>query len=159
MKINTARWKVKGSITRCTPVRSARDKGRWRMDTYLETSYNKVSWNWEIFSRVYYYRSTAGKLKTRRRFWNGNDFRISKQLSESCLDDIRFNWKFGREWIGSYGKLVWFMYWLNSYNWSFRINTWQYQCEITFRLCHFLELVVFTLIWCNNYYRLCMIWV
>ena len=36
-------WKVKGSITICTVVRSDRKKERGRIDTYLETIPNKFS--------------------------------------------------------------------------------------------------------------------
>ena len=43
MHMKTARYKVNGSIAKCTTVRSDRNKARGRMDTYLEDISNTVS--------------------------------------------------------------------------------------------------------------------
>ena len=38
------------------------------------------------------------KLKRRAKsYWDGNDLRISKQLSGSMLNDVRINWKLGNK--------------------------------------------------------------
>ena len=42
-----ALWKSTFSITRCTPVSSAKNKGIGKIDTYLKTRSTTVSWNRE----------------------------------------------------------------------------------------------------------------
>ena len=114
MKIKKVWCKVKGSTTRCTPVRSAKRKGVERMDTYLETNATKFSSNWEKLLQGNDEILNTGSLKLHRRFWRVKDFSISKKISESWLDEVTLNWEVGREWIGSGGKLVQGMYWAKS---------------------------------------------
>ena len=45
MNSNAVWWEVEVSITRCTLLSSKLNKERVRVDTYLETSSNKVCWN------------------------------------------------------------------------------------------------------------------
>ena len=67
------------------------------MESYLETSSNTVSLNLkEIFSKDII-RERLLKLKIQTDgFWRRNDLRISKQLSESILNDVAVKWKRGR---------------------------------------------------------------
>ena len=87
------------------------------MESYLETSSNTVSWNLkEIFSKDII-RERLLKLKIQTDgFWRRNDLRISKQLSESILNDVAVKWKRGRRWNVFGVEIIWSMYIVKSFN-------------------------------------------
>ena len=115
VKMKTARWKIKGSITRCTTVRSTKKKeeGGWT------PTYKLGLLLWVETEKAFLRRLWENKywsLKYVPRFWCGNYLRISKKLSWSMINNFVVNWMIGRRWNGLGGKMIWDTYRVKALN-------------------------------------------